>query len=416
MAYDKLSLASFKESLKSKKYETATGARRAVGKAQTLSDAEKDQARKAIDAHFGSAPIKAAPTKTAPKKTGLKTAKAAPKAAGKKPMPPKVSSAKKTAPIKSAPHKSSPTPAAQARSSVQTAVESTLASFKDTAFEDLRDATAQVRLAESVSSSVSAGINALVAAKTAFPDAELAPFVEELGRTLTNGVSVYDHLVVETKAIQAGTIRPRVKAAAPSEPVAKQTPNEGPPKHITTPVLETSSSNGLPARTAAENLFRESAPPVVEGLARRSHGGPPEDPDTVEVLGGQLLAEHQHVAVALHREAPATCPVGGLQDDLEVLSAFLDQEERVGAGLLGHLGRGLLGRHLVRDRERDRVLDDPPALEVQVLRGPRDKNAGVVALLFPRRPDHRDGVLGVADQVTPDEVFGLEMFFRHGPS
>lgn len=68
MSYDKLSMKSFKESLATGKYNSAAGARRAVGKALTLSSAEKDQARKLIDAKFGAATIKAAPKKPVVKK------------------------------------------------------------------------------------------------------------------------------------------------------------------------------------------------------------------------------------------------------------------------------------------------------------------------------------------------------------
>lgn len=54
--YEKLSLKSFKKSLEAGKYGSAGGARRAVTKADDLVEAEKNQARKIIDQHFGVAP------------------------------------------------------------------------------------------------------------------------------------------------------------------------------------------------------------------------------------------------------------------------------------------------------------------------------------------------------------------------
>src|ERR1700761_4197166 len=89
MSYDKLSLDSFKKGLQEGKYAHATGARRAVGKASTLSDADKDKARKLIDAHFGPSEGKpTAPKKAAAASTGKgrpkKIAAAAPKKAAAK--------------------------------------------------------------------------------------------------------------------------------------------------------------------------------------------------------------------------------------------------------------------------------------------------------------------------------------------
>lgn len=53
MSYDKGSFESFKASLKIGKYETATGARRAIGKLSQFSADDKEKARKLVDAHFG---------------------------------------------------------------------------------------------------------------------------------------------------------------------------------------------------------------------------------------------------------------------------------------------------------------------------------------------------------------------------
>lgn len=86
MSYKKKNLADFKGDLASGLYETATGARRAVGKFDGWNPKERDAARKLIDAHFGeaaAAPVK----KAAAKKTGKKAAKKAAKTAAPAPAP-----------------------------------------------------------------------------------------------------------------------------------------------------------------------------------------------------------------------------------------------------------------------------------------------------------------------------------------
>lgn len=79
MSYSKMTVEDFKKRLKNGDYKDATGARRGAGKAD-LSDAEKDQCRKAIDAHFGTktptSTTKASPQKK-PKAESKKVAKAA---------------------------------------------------------------------------------------------------------------------------------------------------------------------------------------------------------------------------------------------------------------------------------------------------------------------------------------------------
>lgn len=78
MSYDKGSFDTFKASLKNGKYETATGARRAIGKLAQLSAEEKDKARKMVDVHFG----ESSSTSKSPKSEKKVAApKAAPKAA-----------------------------------------------------------------------------------------------------------------------------------------------------------------------------------------------------------------------------------------------------------------------------------------------------------------------------------------------
>jgi len=98
-SYKKFTLSTFKQKLVDGDYENATGANRAIGKTQELSDAEKVKAKTMVAAHFGTEPAKAKPAKKASKsakKVGkVKVAKAPAKKAKVKPA--------KRAPTKPAP-------------------------------------------------------------------------------------------------------------------------------------------------------------------------------------------------------------------------------------------------------------------------------------------------------------------------
>lgn len=81
-SYQKFTLATFKGKLKNGAYENLTGANRAIGKTQGLSDDERDKARRMAAKHFGSdtpTPAPAAPAKKAAKKAAKKVAKKATK-------------------------------------------------------------------------------------------------------------------------------------------------------------------------------------------------------------------------------------------------------------------------------------------------------------------------------------------------
>jgi hypothetical protein len=88
--YEKLDLAAFKQKLADEEYASLTGARRAVGRMTTWSEADKNKARALAEKHFeGGAqkpPKKKAAKKVAKKKAKKKVAKkkAAPKKAAKK--------------------------------------------------------------------------------------------------------------------------------------------------------------------------------------------------------------------------------------------------------------------------------------------------------------------------------------------
>lgn len=230
MSYDKLSLASFQASLKEGKYQSATGARRAVGKATTLSNADKDKARKAIDAHFG-ADAKPAPKKAAVKKTAAskKVAAAAPKKTAAKAAPKKAAS--KAAPAKRTPATSVPQPPA---------------SLPSLDIENLGSIGTQVRLAEKTIQNAGAALNAVTQAKKECPDADLAGVMEEIGLTISESVAIFRQVVQSI---------PRVPAAKKSTRAQQA---QAPQEQAVTPPQNGIVNAGVPSR--AESLFRESAP------------------------------------------------------------------------------------------------------------------------------------------------------------
>lgn len=99
MAHEAVTLEVFKKKVKGGKYENATAAKRALGRAAEMSDADKDAARAFADKHFGvEKPAKKAAAKKAPKsskKASKEGAKKGPTRAGAKKAPAKT--AKKAA-------------------------------------------------------------------------------------------------------------------------------------------------------------------------------------------------------------------------------------------------------------------------------------------------------------------------------
>ena len=242
MSYDKLSLASFKEALKANKYVNATGARRAVGKASTLSDADKDKARAAIDAHFGAAPAAPAPKKAAavPKKAAAKKAAAAPK---KQAAPKKAAAAAKTAPKKAssgagtAKRASRHAAGTNAGPIAEAAVGQAINPLGGIDFENIDSIATQMKIAEKTIQNVGAALSVITQAKAQYPDADLGSVVEEMGGTLSGAVNIFRN-VVHSVATKSG-------GASASEPLI-----ESP-----TPVV---NHGVVPGR--AQGLFQESSP------------------------------------------------------------------------------------------------------------------------------------------------------------
>jgi|HigsolmetaAR201D_1030396.scaffolds.fasta_scaffold18162_2 hypothetical protein len=183
MSYDKLSLASFKEALKANKYVNATGARRAVGKATTLSDADKEKARAAIDEHFGLAP--ASPKKTAAKKTAAAPKKAA---AAKVPAAPKKKKKKKSSAKKAASARiAAPVAEAQAVGVIP--------QIGPIDLENIDSVATQMKIAEKTIQNVGAALSVLSQAKQQYPEADLGSAVEEMGGTLAGAVGIFRQVV-----------------------------------------------------------------------------------------------------------------------------------------------------------------------------------------------------------------------------
>lgn len=259
MSYDKLSLASFTAALKEGKYESATGARRAVGKAQTLSEGDKDKARKAIDAHFGSAPA-AAPKKASAKKAAAKKASAAPKkAASAKPQvnkpaaaPKKKAAAKKTSAKRGARTVGTTSHDADYVEVKHAQVGSVGLPNSTVDLDNLGSISTQLRLAEKTIQNVGAALNVVTQAKKEYPDADLASVVEDMGTTLSGAVGIFRAVVNEASKQMIGTST----IEAPAQPQIPQIPP---------PVVQTEGprtggiiNNGVTSR--AESLFNESQP------------------------------------------------------------------------------------------------------------------------------------------------------------
>lgn len=250
MSYDKLSLASFKEGLKADKYASATGARRAVGKASTLTDADKDKARTIIDAHFGTsatpAPKKAAAKKAAAsaKTPGLGRPKKA--AASAKPAPKKAQSKKAGAQAKKATAAAKPAQRAP-RVMREEHVGEAIAHHGGIDLDNTNSVSTQMRIAEKTIQNAGAAMSVLAQTKQQYPDVDLSSAVEEMGGTLAGAVSIFRNIVNEIS--NQGITKTAAKKAA----VAKAAP-------ITTPAPQGVVNSGA-------GLFKDSSPDGNEAQA-----------------------------------------------------------------------------------------------------------------------------------------------------
>jgi hypothetical protein len=146
--YAKLTVDTFNHRLKEGGYKSLAGARRALGKAEDLSEADKQKCRGAADRHFGVVPVNG-------------TAKPAPKkAATKKEAKPAAAAPKRKAQTRA----SSPTPARRATSG----------SSAPTTADDIRqNPTLAIGLAEKAIGVVASAVAVMGQAKQVYPNINL---------------------------------------------------------------------------------------------------------------------------------------------------------------------------------------------------------------------------------------------------
>lgn len=250
--YKKFDLASVKARIKSDTYPNLTGANRAIGKTQGLSEEDRATLKKFAAKHFGAD----APAATAPKKASKKAGKKAAKKAVAKPVKTAKKAAKvakktrakrgsKKATAVAAPAaEPAPAPAVsekpvakakQARGRkpaavVGTAVQMALPFSPSTSSAEK---TETVRLMGSVIGTCTDMLKSLDLAEKLFPKADMAESVATVTNTMTRAVAVINDEVVSplTKP------KTKEKAAAPAakekpakrKPAAKEKPPEAVP-------------------------------------------------------------------------------------------------------------------------------------------------------------------------------------------
>ena len=172
MAYQKGSFDSFKQKLNGGEYDSATGARRAIGKLAGLDDAEKDKARKLVDAHFGESGGKTKPATKAPKKEKAAAApkKAAAAATTRQPRAPKAAA----------------TSAKEARAPRHTAPSGNGSTLE------------QLAIGERVVNSAVAALNTLQGIANTIPDAQVHQTIGQFTGTMDSAARIFRKIVTDT--------------------------------------------------------------------------------------------------------------------------------------------------------------------------------------------------------------------------
>ncbi len=256
--YKKFDLKAFKEKLDSGQYESRTGAMRAIGKTQELSEKEKDKARAMTLKHFGEDAEPAPKAKKAGKKAGKKVATKAPKAkkASKKAAKKAVVQAAEVAPVAAKKvvkkvakkvgkrAKATPAPEGDTEASPAEGLEEPT-SFPNSTFgrsSNASGAHARVRgpgvISEmgDVISTIGESLKAMQIAKTLFPKAVLEPSVQTMSDAMARAVTVIDKEVtgpyldeeaptaaVRKKVSKKGTRAKAQPATAPADEEAEPT-------------------------------------------------------------------------------------------------------------------------------------------------------------------------------------------------
>lgn len=237
-SYEKFDPSVIKKRIKDGEYDSLTGANRAIGKTQNLSDEDRDALKKYAAKHFG---VEAAPAK---KKAAKKTATKAPKAAKAAPAP-KAAVAKKASKRaakkvgKKAAKKAATKSAADSEAATQSvAAEKQVPPAKPVAGKGRVAKAASpkqltlpfsskpqevVQMMGAVIGSVSQMLESMKLATVLYPKATLAESVPTAVRTLTRAVSVLEQAVVSPldhdKVAFTAAKEPAAKAKA--KPAAK---------------------------------------------------------------------------------------------------------------------------------------------------------------------------------------------------
>lgn len=187
-----LDFETFKANLKSGKYESLAGARRAVGKAGEFTDEQRDAARKLVDKQFNAAPQG---TKVAAPK---KAAKEAPKAEKKVAAPKKEA---KAASVKREP-KVAAKPAPVKREPKAYELKGTVKSA-GLDLDDLGSISSQLRIAEATCAHATGAINALKGIGAQTDDSD----VQEARNTLSGAISIFRQLVGQVNKVEPAKVR-----------------------------------------------------------------------------------------------------------------------------------------------------------------------------------------------------------------
>lgn len=207
MAYTKMTVADFRQRLKEDHYSTATGARRAIGKAD-LPDSEKAKGYAAINKHFGedAKPTPAKPAKAAPFKAGTKKKVLAAKKAKKAPKdaPKDAPAATKKAATKKVPVKKAPAKKKKAASKKGAARAAEAA-----AEEGATDALGKLHLANERIGTIVQAIQAMAAAKEAYPDLDTSKLGQSAGDALTD-IVVGVHNTAKGEQMSLPNVDPKI--------------------------------------------------------------------------------------------------------------------------------------------------------------------------------------------------------------
>lgn len=209
MAYTKMTVADFKQRLKEGHYNTATGARRAIGKAD-LADSEKAKGYSAINKHFGedakAAPAKAA--KSAPFKASTKKKVPAAKKAKKE----KATKAKATpATKKKAASKKGPAKKKAATKKKAASKKGAAKATEEASEEVATDALGKLHLANERIGTIVQAIQAMAAAKEAYPDLDTSKLGQSAGDALTD-IVVGVHNTAKGEQLALPDVDPKVLA------------------------------------------------------------------------------------------------------------------------------------------------------------------------------------------------------------